>query len=325
VPLAPVVGLLALLPVASLLAWVFGLGRFSVWFWGLSFPAIVAVVVIGSVATRNGARPSLRMALVAGVVGGLLGTVGYDLFRVPFHLAGYRLLAPIDSYGVLLLDARTSSAVTGLAGWAYHFSNGVGFGIAFAVVALGRRWYWAVAWAMVLETATVATPFAGTYAIAGKWNIIAIAYAAHVAYGLPLGRWVEHAGRLVPELTEALRRPVGVSLGVTAMGLLAWHQPWSADANDRAGQRVGAGPSAVVRNGRFAPKWLRVGIGGCALFRNDDSAAYALAGVAGAPSLEPGVTTRVCFRDEGVHRVRTSSKPDAGGFVIVDPALPQEA
>jgi hypothetical protein len=309
--------------VGSLLAWVFGLGRFSSWFWGMSFPAVVALVLIGARATRRGARPSLRMALVAGVVGGLLGTAGYDLFRVPFHLAGYRLLAPIDSYGVLLLDARSSSAVTGLAGWLYHFSNGVGFGIAFAVVALGRRWYWAVGWAMALETATVATPFANTYAIAGKWNIIAIAYAAHVAYGLPLGRWVEHAGRLVPELAAAVRRPIGVSLGVTVVGLLAWHQPWSADAGDRAGERVGPGSSAVVRNGRFAPKWLRVGVGGCALFRNDDAVAYSLTGATG--SLPPGVTTRVCFAQEGVHRVRTSSMPDAGGFVIVDPALQEDA
>jgi hypothetical protein len=291
----------------------------------LSFPSIVAVIVIGYVATRSGARPALRLAITAGVVGGLLGTLGYDVFRIPFHAIGYRLLAPIDSYGVLLLDAPSSSALTGFAGWTYHFANGLGFGIAYAVVALGRRWYWGVAWAMVLETATIATPFAGTYAIAGKWHIIAIAYAAHVAYGVPLGRWVERADVLVRELDEAIKYPITASIGVLGVGLLAWHQPWSVDGDDRAGERVGPGPSAVVRRGQFAPKWLRVGVGGCALIRNEDGATYAVKGVPGAPPLPPDVTQRVCFPEEGVHRVRTSSKPDAGGFVIVDPAMPKEA
>ena len=75
-----------------------------------------------------------------------MGTIGYDLFRLPFVASGLRVLAPIDSYGVLLLDAHTSSPLSGFAGWVYHFSNGIGFGIAYAAVALGRRrWYWAVA------------------------------------------------------------------------------------------------------------------------------------------------------------------------------------
>jgi hypothetical protein len=319
VPLAPVIAPLGLASVASLLAWVFGLGTFSAWFWWFSFPAMVALATVGGLATRHGARPQLLLALRAGIVGGLLGTVGYDLFRVPFHLAGFRLLAPIDSYGVLILGAEGSSALSGFVGWCYHFSNGIGFGIAYAVVALGRRRWWAIAWAMVLETATVATPFAGTYAIAGKWHIIAIAYAAHVAYGWPLGRWVEDAPRRVGDLAQAVSRPVAATLGALSVGLLLWHQPWSADGDDRAGEAVASGPSAVVRGGRLAPTWVRLGVGECAAVRNDDDVTHRLSGAEGTPSLEPDRITDVCFTDDGVHRVRTSSKPDAGGYVIVDP------
>lgn len=320
-PLAVVVGPLGFMSVASLLAWVFGLGRFSSWFWFLSLPAMGTLAVVAAVATRGGARPALRGALVAGVVGGVIGTAGYDVFRIPFHVLGYRLLAPIDSYGVLILGADGSSALSGFVGWAYHVSNGVGFGVAYAVVALGRPWFWGIAWAMVLETATIATPFAGTYAIAGKWHIIAIAYAAHVAYGWPLGHWVEHAERRVRDLTASIRRPIAATLGVVALGLLAWHQPWSPDPDDRAGEQVAPGPSAVVRRGRLAPTWLRVGVGECALVRNDDRGSYQFEGTPGAPAVLPGEVAEVCFAEPGVHRLRTSSKPDAGGYVIVDEAI----
>lgn len=308
--------------VASLLAWVFGFGRFSVWFWRLSAPGIVVLAVVAWRVARRGDDERLHLALVAGTIGGLLGTAGYDLFRLPFALAGYRLLAPIDSYGVLLLGAPSSSALTGFAGWAFHVSNGVSFGIAYAVVALGRRWWWGVLWAMVLETATVLTPFVDTYALRGKWALIAVAYAAHVFYGVPLGRWVERADVRVRQLREdTTRRPAVMALAVVTGGLLAWHQPWSSDAGDRAGERVAPGPSAVVRRGRFAPMWLHVAEGACAAFRNDDAVAYAVAGVPGGVRLPAHETTRVCFPDPGVHRIRTSTKPDAGGFVIVDEEL----
>ena len=39
-------------------------------------------------------------------------------------------------------------------------SRGIGFGIAYAMLAPRRHWRWGVAWALLLETATVVTPFA---------------------------------------------------------------------------------------------------------------------------------------------------------------------
>lgn len=313
---------LSLTSVASLLAWVFGLGRFSVWFWGLSAPGMVALAALGWSVARRDPGSRLHTALVVGTIGGLIGTAGYDLFRLPFLLLGYRLLAPIDSYGVLLLGADGSSALTGFAGWMFHVANGVTFGIAFAVVALGRRWWWGIVWAMTLETATIVTPFADSYALRGRWNLIAIAYAAHLFYGAPLGRWVEQAELRVGWAREVTRRPAAAALLAVTVGMLVWHQPWSTDPDDRAGSAVASGPSAVVRDGRFAPMWLHVPVNGCAMLRNDDAVSYELTGVSDVVvTVGAGTTTRVCFPDEGVHRVRTSSTPGAGGFVIVDPEL----
>ncbi len=54
------------------------LALFGVWAWGRRGPP-------GGIADR----------LAVGFVGGVLGTATYDLVRVPFHLAGQRIFAPI--------------------------------------------------------------------------------------------------------------------------------------------------------------------------------------------------------------------------------------
>jgi hypothetical protein len=283
-------GVCGLLNVASLLAWVFGLGPFHVWFLAVGVPALAALVAIAAWSARRPEQaPRLRRALVAGTLGGLLGTIGYDVFRIPFVVGGLRLFAPIDSYGVLLLDAAASSPLTGFAGWSYHFTNGIGFGIAYAVVALGRRWPWAVLWGLVLETATILTPFADSYAIRGKWDLIAIAYAAHLAYGIPLGLVVQRAARWT-DLRRPAPVPVWAALAALTIGLLVWLRP-TPSIPDR--------PATTVVDGRFRPEWVRVPPGGCAAVRGGDD---------------------VCDPDRrtGVHRIKLTDEPYSGGFLLVD-------
>lgn len=305
--------LMGLLPVAALLAWVFGLGPFHVWFWAVSFPAMLLLGTSGWWLVRSGRHPRLGAALVAGVLGGVAGTIGYDLFRIPFVAAGMRLFAPIDSYGVLLLGADSSSPWTGLAGWAYHFSNGLGFGVAYAMVALGRRWWWGVVWGMVLETATVVTPFSEAYGLAGRWGIIAIAYAAHVAYGAPLGRIVERAGSWEGARSSPVR--AWWVLAALAAGLLIWHRPVITPPEVARGMEVAPGASAVISDSRFQPEWLRVAPGGCAVIRNLDDRSFEI--VEGTEAM-PGEDARVCFEGSGVKRV-SLGEPYSGGFVIIDP------
>jgi hypothetical protein len=293
------VALLALLSVAPLLAWVYGLGRFAVWFRFVALPALLVVALVAWRASRPGSRhPDVRTAMVAGTIGGLVGTIGYDVFRLPFLALGYRLLAPIDSYGVLLLDGHSSSALSGFAGWAYHFSNGICFGIAYAMVALGRNWRWGLLWAMVLETASVVTPFADTYAISGRWGIIAIAYGAHVPYGLALGWAGSRGDALYGQLEEMGRRTPTFAVAALVVGLAVWHQPWSSGG-------AGSASTSVVA-GRFSPAWVRVPVGGCIDIADGAERQHR------------------CFAEAGVHRLRLNDRPYSGGFVIVDPELGRE-
>ena len=306
--------LLGMLPVAALLAWVYRLGPFATWFWGAGAPSMVALAAIGLWVSKSGRQSRLRTALVCGTVGGLIGTVGYDAIRLPQVLFGLRPYIPIQSYGLLMLNADTSSPLTELAGWAYNFCNGIGFGIAYAVVALGRRWYWAILWAFALETATVVSPFAAMYQLEGKWGLIGLAYLSHIAYGYPLGRIVESGERFTSELRALIPHAVPVLVGVLIAGLLAWHWPF--------GTVPGAGAATVeIGSGQFSPYWVRVPVGGCATVHNGDSTAYTVHEAIGEPSIGPGETRRLCFNGAGIVRARTSSLPDAGGIVLVDPEM----
>lgn len=309
-PVRVVLAVVAASTVAALLAWVVGLGSFRSWFLLVSAPAMIALGAAGAIAAKK--HSVLHRMLVAGTLGGLFGTAGYDLFRMPFVVAGLRLFAPIDSYGVLLLGADSSSPLTAFAGWGYHVANGVGFGIAYALVAHGRSWVWAMAWAMVLETVTILTPFADSYALRGKWDLILIAYAAHVAYGLPLGLIVQRAPRWRPA-----RPPASLVLVGVGILLAAWLQPGTTPDDLERGRAVAPGPSAVIVRGHLVPEWLRVAPGTCAIVENTDRVDYELSPPYG--SVAAGQRTRLCERRTGAHRVKAGPRPYSGGFLLVDP------
>ena len=316
------VGFLGLSSVLSLLAWVYELAPFRAFFALVSLPLTAALVAIGILSARRKSLRWWREAIVAGALGGFVGTLAYDLFRVPFVAVGFQVLAPVDSYGLLLLDADSSSAWTGLVGWSYHFFNGIGFGVAYAVVAKGRRWFWGVLWALVLETATIITPFADSYNLRGQWVPISIAYAAHVAYGAALGLTTQRAVQVSRDAIEVLRAPVLFTAVTVVTALTIWLQPWRTDAELTAGQRVAPGASAVIAGDDFAPLWLRVPEGECATVRNDSDRTYGFA-KGSTRVLAPGERTELCFADGTVHRVRLTvegrERGHTGGFMITDP------
>ncbi|MGW2377267.1 hypothetical protein [Kitasatospora sp. NPDC001683] len=316
---AALCAILGLLPVTPVLAWAYALAPFALWFWCLTVPSLALLTALGAWSARRPHRLRLHRALVAGTVGGLIGTLGYDLVRVPFALVGLRLFAPIDTYGVLALGAASSSPRTGLLGWAFHFSNGIGFGISYAVIASGRRWQWALAWGLMIETLVVASPVAGVYALRGP-ALIAIAYAGHLAYGAPLGLLAADPARTARRLREIGPHPTACALLTVLLVLALWQRPFTTPAPVRAGERVAPGPSALVLDGRFHPQYLRVPAHGCVSLHNGDAVPYTLPAAVGAPRLDAGRTTTACFASAGnaVLRVRTSDQPYAGGFVIVD-------
>jgi len=322
-PLRVLCAALGMASVSALLAWGFRLGPFAVWFWAFSAPATLLLAGIAVVVSHRRGAEVLRATLVAGVAGGLLGTFGYDAVRVLELPLGLRPYLPIDSYGLLALNASHSSGLSELAGWGFNVLNGIGFGVTYAMLARGRPWWWAIPYAFVLETAFVVTPLSGLYQLSGHWDLIALAYLAHVCYAYPLGKVVQHTDAFVTELDAFSRRSTPIALAGVAAVLVAWHHPWTSTAAERSGDALGVAgmPGAVIVAGRFVPEWLRVAPGGCVLLRDDDHVAHSLTGARGTPAVQPGAVSRVCVDGSGVVRVKTANTPYAGGIVFVDPEL----
>ena len=304
--------------IAALLADVFGIVPMWTVFWLASVPSMVTLIAI---ATARPVNAELRRRIRVGAVAGAVGTLGYDLVRIPFALAGQRVFAPIESYGILIADASASSGLTSTLGWLYHLSNGVTFGVAYAVVAARRHWAWGVAWGLMLESVAVFSPFAVRYGLAGQVAPIAIAYGAHLFYGYPLGRMVQRMDRVDTELRRLGRHTVAVTLVVAALAIVVWHRPWTSSVAEReaAGLSTPGAPATVVLRDRFAPEWLRVTArpeGTCVAITNHSGVRYDTPyGI-----VEADGTSQLCFGAPGVYRVRLGPRPYSGGFVYVGAA-----
>lgn len=304
-----VIAVACLTTVAPLLAWSSDVGSFTVWFVVLTIPASMLAVGIGVAARR--VDPDLRRVVRVGAVAGLVGTLAYDLFRVPFVFGlGMRLLSPIESYGVLLLGAGGSSGLTDVAGWGYHVLNGMAFSVAYAVVLRGRHWGFGVAWALVLESGAVFSPFASAYALDGKYAAIALAYLAHVPYGIAVGVGAQHWQRIDHRLVVATPWPTRSACVAVGIVLAAWLNPF-----DRPGP---AGAARLV-DAVLVPEFVRTDVDGCVDVTNADAVRRSVyVGDERGVAVEPGETLRFCFDERGVVRVRPRVRPFDGGFVIAD-------
>lgn len=121
----------------------------------LSLPGMVFLVLLTVWAGRT-QRRLLANRLSVGAVGGLLGLVGYDLVRwvvqvtIPVEFDAF---AAFPTFGHLMTGRPRDTGVALAAGWAYHVTNGLTFGIIYALLAGPARWWWGLVWGAMLEAA----------------------------------------------------------------------------------------------------------------------------------------------------------------------------
>jgi hypothetical protein len=168
-----------------------------------SLPAALVLVAL-QVWSRAMAHRWLGQRLWAGCWIGLVATLLYDGVRaalVASHLYSTNPLRIIVAFGVLITGRPESDAAAVVAGWIYHFWNGINFATMYVLAAGRGRWPYAVAWAMFLEGVTLAA-YPGVFGVR-RWDpgFVTMSLAGHLVYGLALG--------LLAERLELLPLPAG--------------------------------------------------------------------------------------------------------------------
>lgn len=201
--------LLSATSIWCLLAEFYGLCSMQTFTLYVLIPATVALVAMALLDRARGDRRLWRAVLI-GAVGGFLAAVSYDLFRIPFVLAAADHAGPqwlrlplfkvFPRFGAMLLGHPFTPGQTDsqfaladhLLGWAYHFSNGITFGVMYMALigdATRRTWLWAVALATGIELAMLFTPYTGFFGIGLTARFVIVTMAAHLIFGVALGRY----------------------------------------------------------------------------------------------------------------------------------------
>lgn len=300
----------------ALLAKMYGLASMQAVTLWLFLPCAIGLVAVWTWGRRGGPA-EVANALAIGALGGLMGTFGYDLIRVPFLLAGLRVFAPIEAYGVWIAGAAQSSVWTLITGWAYHFSNGITFGVMYALVARGRHWGWGVAWAMLLETIALFSPFGPIFNLSSNPTAIGIAYLGHVAYGIPLGLLVQRWDRTRAWMASV---PTGVTLAALAFGLAALLSPaLQSEVRQRDARRMA--DSFRVEGVQLNPDWVRVNRGEAVGLANSSDGEVQLE-VLPFQTVQLEAGERKTFRPDssGIFQVRVQTTGRThSSFLIVEP------
>ncbi len=184
---------------------------------GVFLPGALLLMVLVFWASSGRDRELARRVTV-GVWAGSFATLVYDLVRVPLVHAGIPVFQAISYLGTMLLAAPRPGPASEIAGWAYHFSNGVGFAMMYTVAVRRPSWRSAVLWGVILEAIMLLTPYAEVFGYRRSFGFVAASLSAHVFYGL--GLW--GAARRLPggAGAPAGASPAAVSSAVTPTG--AW-------------------------------------------------------------------------------------------------------
>ncbi|WP_303317610.1 hypothetical protein Q4Q34_16980 [Flavivirga abyssicola] len=202
----------------------FGFTQMYASVYSLFIPSILLLFLITSITYKS--HRELFHLVIIGAFGGLIGTFGYDLIRVPFILMGSRIFAPINMYGVWITDASSGSHFSDTIGWLYHFSNGITFGIMYALFMKNKSFWWAIAYALLLETIFVISPFGELFGLRSKPLSLVAAYLGHVAYGYPLGKMVQNYTKTIESLKffkKGLMLSAGAISLIVIMMLFQFH------------------------------------------------------------------------------------------------------
>jgi hypothetical protein len=126
--------------------------------------------------------------LKGGLIAGAVGLLAYDLIRLVILAAGveFNPFRPIEIFGLLILNVSQDTTLTKSVGWAFHIWNGLSFAVMYTMIAGRGKVWWAVLWALLLETAMIVT-YPSIFQVAVDAPFLIISLVGHLAYGVAVG------------------------------------------------------------------------------------------------------------------------------------------
>ena len=154
----------------------------------LTVPGLVLLAGLGLWAGRT-ERALLLNRLIVGAVAGLVGLLAYDLARWLVQAAfpvDFDAFFSMRAFGTLMTGLPPESARAALAGWAYHVSNGITFGIVYCCIAGPARWWFGLAWGLVLETGMILV-YLTTFDPSPLRGFLVVSIVGHLVFGATVG------------------------------------------------------------------------------------------------------------------------------------------
>ncbi|MHB8508893.1 MAG: DUF6789 family protein [Candidatus Dormibacteria bacterium] len=199
IPLLLICLLSALSSIAALLLHAAGLVRMP---FTVSFLTVPGLILLAGLTIWTG-RTDRRLffnRLTVGLAAGAAGLVAYDAIRFvvglfPIHFDPF---FSHRAFGNLMTGAAVMSPTALWAGWAYHITNGVTFGVIYCLLAGPARWWYGLIWGTTLELAMLLV-YAPLFHPNNYKSFVLVSIVGHAAFGTIVGvisrRYSEAANR----------------------------------------------------------------------------------------------------------------------------------
>jgi len=164
---------------------------------GVALSLILAISLVTVVLLRLPAprRREIGTRVLVGAAAGLAATVAYDATRLIVVTAIPMTFWPFDAiqmFGRLLAGPTATPVAITAVGVGYHLTNGICFGIGYALIVKQPRLRTAIAWAAFLEALMVSI-YPGWLHLQAMDEFLSVSIAGHAAYGLTLGLISRHS------------------------------------------------------------------------------------------------------------------------------------
>lgn len=172
----------------ALVAHVFGLLPMPFFLDVFGIPLLLVIYALVAYAKEINAEILIN-GLFVGLIAGLVATVAYDGVRAVVeraHPFGYNGFVPILMFGNWITGQPTTSMAAKVAGWTFHYWNGVSFAVIYTLGVGRRPWWWGLVYGVLIECCMLGL-FPFFLRVTSKVDFIAISMIGHLAYGAVLG------------------------------------------------------------------------------------------------------------------------------------------